>query len=191
MRSTMALESRRAQASASSIITSATVLVPIICASGSVFNNWGGTASCFLLAGISVGEGSKRVLGKEGIWASCTSTYSFPPTSIPWFPFNLFSLSEAALNELPSSPSVWTNLSIWRPAGLKMKQTEENKHSDRLLQEFYAMRQGSWYMAWDSIWWLVRFNCSAEKLWVALRKKEVDYLSTAFFKAWTLSSKPG
>ena len=51
MRSAVAPESRRAQASASSVITLAMVLVPIICANGLAFSNQGGTASCFFLAG--------------------------------------------------------------------------------------------------------------------------------------------
>ena len=59
----MALESRRAQASVSSMIMSSMVSVPIICANRLAFSNQGGTASCFFLAGRSVGDGFGQSLG--------------------------------------------------------------------------------------------------------------------------------
>ena len=59
MRSAVTPESSRAQALASSIITSAIVSVSMICVRGSAFNNWGSTALCFFLGGRSVGEGSE------------------------------------------------------------------------------------------------------------------------------------
>ena len=89
MRSAVALESRRAQASASLIIMSATVSVPIICAKGSAFSNQGGTASCFFVVGRSTGDKFRWTLGKGKAWALCAHTSSFPPTSISFLSFNL------------------------------------------------------------------------------------------------------
>ena len=60
----MAPESRRAQASASLIMTSAMVSVPMICGKGSAFCNQGGTVSCFFLTGRSMGDGFGQSLGK-------------------------------------------------------------------------------------------------------------------------------
>ena len=65
----MAPESRRAQASASSIMTSAMVSVPMICAKGSAFSNQGDTASCFFLVERSMGDGFGWSLGKGRAWA--------------------------------------------------------------------------------------------------------------------------
>ena len=97
----MALESRRAQASASSIMTSAAVSMPMICANGSAFSNQGGTASCFFLAGRSVGDGFEWSLGKGKTWAIWAWTSSFPPT----LTFSFFlDLGEVALSESPLSP---------------------------------------------------------------------------------------
>ena len=109
MTSVVALESKRAQASASSMITSATVSVLIIYANGSAFSSQGGTALCFFLPGRSVRE----FLGKEETWALWTCISSFPPTSIS---FTLLNFRGAALSELPSSLSIWTGLSLWGPA---------------------------------------------------------------------------
>ena len=88
MRSAVALESRRAQASVSSIIMSATVSVPMICAKGSAFSNRGGTASCFFLVGRSVGDGFGWTLGKGKASAFCACTSSFPPTLISFLSFD-------------------------------------------------------------------------------------------------------
>ena len=103
MRSVVALESKRAQASASSMITSAKVSVPMICANGSAFSSQGGTASCFFLAGRSVGEGFGWFLKRGETWALCACTSSFPPTSIP---FTSLDFRGAAPNESPSSPLI-------------------------------------------------------------------------------------
>ena len=108
MRSAVAPESRRAQASASSIMTSATVSMPMICANGSAFSNQGGTASCSCLAGRSVGDGFGWPLGKGKAWALWARTSSFPPTLT--FSSFLFNLRGAALSELPSSPWSWMGL---------------------------------------------------------------------------------
>ena len=113
MRSVVALESKRAQASASLMITSATVSVPTICANGSAFSSQGGTASCFFLAGRSIGEGFGLFLQKGETWALYTCTSSFPPTSIP---FTSLDLRGMAPNESPSSLSIWTGLSLLGPA---------------------------------------------------------------------------
>ena len=88
MRSAVALESRRAQALASLMIMSATVSVLIICANGSAFSSQGGTASCFFLAGRSVGEGFGWFFGKGEAWALCIHTSSFPLTSISFSSLN-------------------------------------------------------------------------------------------------------
>ena len=88
MRSAVTLESRRAQASASWIMTSATVSVPMICANGSAFSNQGSTASCFFLAGRSVGDRFGWSLGKGKAWALWAWTSSFPPT----LTFSFFSI---------------------------------------------------------------------------------------------------
>ena len=114
MRSAVAPESKRAQASASSMITLATFSVLMICVSGSAFSSRGGTASCFLLAGRSVGEGFGWFLEKGETWALCAHTSSFPPTLIP---FTSLNLRGVAPNESPSSPLIWTGLSLWGPAG--------------------------------------------------------------------------
>ena len=114
MRSAVAPESRRAQASASLMIMSATVLVPIICANGSAFSNQGGTASCFFLARRSVGDGFGLFLGKGKARALCTCTSSFPPTSI--FSLSLNSRG-AALSVSPLFPWSWTGLLLWASAG--------------------------------------------------------------------------
>ena len=113
MRSAVAPESQREQASASSMIMLATVSVPIICANGLAFSNQGGTASCFLLVGRSVGDGFRWSLGKGKAWALCACTSSFPPTSISFLSLNL---RGAALSESPSSLWPWTSLSLWGPA---------------------------------------------------------------------------
>ena len=110
----VALESKRAQASASSMITLAMVSVLIICANGSAFSSQGGTASCFFLAGRSMGEGFGLFIGKGETQASCTRIPSLPPTSIS---FALLNLRAVALNESPSSLLIWTGLSLWGPAG--------------------------------------------------------------------------
>ena len=89
MRSAVAPESRRAQVSASLIITSATVSVPIICARGLAFSNQGGTASCFFLVGRSVGDRFGWTLGRGKAWALCAHTSSVPPTPISFLSFNL------------------------------------------------------------------------------------------------------
>ena len=107
MRSAVALESRRAQASTSSIMMSATVSVPMICAHGSAFSNQGGMASCFFLAGISVGDRFGWSLEKGRAWALWAQTSSFPPTLIS---FVSFSLRGVALSELPLSPWSWMGL---------------------------------------------------------------------------------
>ena len=112
MRSVVALESRRAQASASSIIMSATVSVVIICAKGLAFSNQGGTASCFFLAGRSVGDGFGWTLGKGKAQALCAHTSSFPLTSISFLSFDL---RGAALSESPLSPWSWMGLSCQGP----------------------------------------------------------------------------
>ena len=113
MRSAVALESRRAQTSASSMITSAMVSVPIICANRLAFSNQGGTASCFFLMGRSVGDRFGQSLGKGKAWALHAHTSSFPPTSI--FSLSL-SLRGEALSESPSSPWSWMGLSLQGPA---------------------------------------------------------------------------
>ena len=105
MRSAVAPESKRAAASASSMITSAMVSLPIICANGSAFSNQGGTALCFFLAGRSVGERFGRFLGKGETWALCAHISSFPPTSISFTSL-----------ELPSSWLIWTGLLLRGPA---------------------------------------------------------------------------
>ena len=112
MRSTVAPESRRAQASASSIITSLMVSMPMICAKGSAFSNRGGTASCFFLAGRSVGDGFGHSLGKGKVWALWAQTSSFPSTSISFLSFDS---RGAALCESPLSPWSWMGLSFQRP----------------------------------------------------------------------------
>ena len=109
----MALESRRAQASASSMIMTATVLVPIICANGLAFSNLGGTASCLVLAGRSVGDGFGWTLGKGKAWVLCAHTSSFPPTSISSLSLDL---RGAALSESPLSPWSWMALLLQGPA---------------------------------------------------------------------------
>ena len=114
MRSAVALESKRAQASASSMITLTTVSVLIICANGSAFSSQGGTASCSFLGGRSIGKGFGWFSGKGKTWALCTHTSSFPPTLIP---FTLHNLMGMAPNESPSSLSIWTGLSLQGPAG--------------------------------------------------------------------------
>ena len=112
MRSAVALESSRAQTSTLSIMTSATVSMPMICAKGSAFSNRGGTASCFFLAGRSVGDGFGQSLGKGKAWALWAQTSSFPPTLIS---FLWFDLRGVALSELPLSPWSWTGLLFWGP----------------------------------------------------------------------------
>ena len=114
MRSAVALESKRAQASASSMITSAIVSVLMICANGSEFSSQGGTASCFFLARRSVGDGFGRFLEKGETLALCAHTSSFQPTLIP---FILLNLRGVAPNESPLSLLIWTGLSLWGPAG--------------------------------------------------------------------------
>ena len=113
MRSVVALESRRAQASASLMITSATVLVLMICANGSAFSSWGGTALCFFLAGRSIGEGFGWFLGKGEKWALCTCTSSFPPTLIP---VSLLDLRGVTPSESTSILLFLTGLSFQGPA---------------------------------------------------------------------------
>ena len=113
MRSVVAPESRRAQASVSSMIMSATVSVPIICAKGLAFSNQGGTASCFFLAGRSVGDRFGQTLGKGKAWALCARTSSFPPTLISFLSFNLRGV---ALSESPLSLWSWTDLLLQGPA---------------------------------------------------------------------------
>ena len=113
MRSAVSLKSRRAQASVSSIITSATVSVPIICAKGSAFSNLGSTASCFFLAGRSVGDRFGLTLGKGKTWALHARTSSFPPTLISFLSFDL---RGAALSEAPLSPWSWMGLLLQGPA---------------------------------------------------------------------------
>ena len=105
MRSVVAPESKRAQASAS---------LMIICANGSAFSSQGGTALCFFLAGRSVGNGFGWFLGKGETWALCTHTSFFPPTLIP---FTSLNLRGVAPNESPSSPLIWTGLLLRGPAG--------------------------------------------------------------------------
>ena len=100
-------ESRRAQASASSIVMSATFSVPMICAKGSAFSNQGGMASCFFLARRSVGDGFGQSLEKGRVWALWAQTSSFPPTLIS---FVSFSLRGAALSEPPLSLWSWMGL---------------------------------------------------------------------------------
>ena len=115
MRSAVAQESRRAQASsASSMIMSAMVSVPIICANRLAFSNQGGTASCFFLAGRSVGDGFGWFFGKRKAWALCTHTSSFPPTLI--FSFSL-DLRGVGLSGSPLSLWSRTGLSLQEPAG--------------------------------------------------------------------------
>ena len=113
MRSAVAPESRRAQASASSMIMSATVSVLIICANGSVFSNRGGTASCFFPAGRSVGDGFEWFLGKGQTQALCACISSFPPTLISFVSLTSRGL---ASSEPPSFQLIWTCLSLWGPA---------------------------------------------------------------------------
>ena len=112
MRSAVALESRRAQVSASSIMTSAMVSVPMICCKGSAFSNQGGTASCFFFARRSVGDGFGWSLGKGRAWALWARTSSFPPTSIS---FVLFSSRGVALSKSPMSLWSWMGLSFRGP----------------------------------------------------------------------------
>ena len=112
MRSAVAPELRRAQASTSSIMTPATVSVPMICAKGSAFSNRSGMASCFFLAGRSVGDRFGQSLGKGRAWAFWAQTSSFPPTLIS---FVSFGLRGVALSKLPSSPRSWTGFSFWGP----------------------------------------------------------------------------
>ena len=110
MRSAVALESRRAQASASSMITSPTVSVPTICAKGSAFSNRGGTVLCFFLVGRSVGDGFGQSLGKGKAWALWAHVSSFPPTLT--FSFLLDS-GEVAVSESPLSLWSWMGLLFW------------------------------------------------------------------------------
>ena len=107
MRSVAAPESKRAQASASSMTTSAMVSVLMICANGSAFSSQGGTASCFFLAGRSIGEGFGQPLEKGETQALCACTSSFPTTSIP---FTLLNSRGAAANESLLSPLIQTGL---------------------------------------------------------------------------------
>ena len=88
MRSAVALESRRVQASASLIMTSAMVSMPMICANGSAFSNRGGTASCFFLAGRSVEMCLDGLTegGKQGLYGPR------PPLSHPHQLFLFFSI---------------------------------------------------------------------------------------------------
>ena len=118
MRSAVAPESSRAQVLASSIITSAIVSIPIICARGSAFNNQRGTALCFFLTGRSVGEGLGQLLGKGSMWAASASISSFPPTSTSLSPFIWVNLSATALTELHSLMLSWFGLLFWGTAGL-------------------------------------------------------------------------
>ena len=113
MRSVVAPESRRAQASMSSMITSTTVSVPIICANRSAFSNRGGRASCFFLVGRSVGDEFGHSLGKGKAWALHAHASPFPPTLI--FSFSLNSRG-VALSESPLSPWSWTGLLLQGPA---------------------------------------------------------------------------
>ena len=113
MRSAVAPESRRPQASVSLMIMLAMVSVPIICANGSAFSNRGGTASCFFLVGRSVGDRFGQSLGKGKAWTLCAHVSSFPPTST--FSFSLDSRG-VALSESPSSPWSWMGLSVLGPA---------------------------------------------------------------------------
>ena len=112
MRSTVAAESRRAQASTSLIMTSAMVSMPMICANGSAFCNRGGIASCFFLAGRSVGDGFGRSLGKGKAWVFWAQTSSFPPSSISFLSFD--SRGED-LSKSPLSPWSWMGLLFWGP----------------------------------------------------------------------------
>ena len=113
MRSAVAPESRRAQASASLIMTSAMVSVPMICANGSAFSNRGGTTSCFFFAGRSVGDGFGWSLGKGKAWALWAQTSSFPPTSISFLSFDSRGV---ALSKSPSSLWSWLGLLFWGSA---------------------------------------------------------------------------
>ena len=116
MRSAVAPKSKRAQASASSMLISlATVSVLMICANRSAFSSQSDTALCFFLAGRSVGEGFGWFLEKGETQALCACTSSFPPTSIP---FTSLDLRGAAPNESPLSPLIWTGLLLWEPAAL-------------------------------------------------------------------------
>ena len=93
MGSAVAPESRRAQASASSMMTSAMVSMPMICANGYAFSNQGGTASCFFLVGRSVGDGFGQSLRKGLAWALWARISSFPPTSTSFLFLNLGKVS--------------------------------------------------------------------------------------------------
>ena len=86
---------------------SAMVSVPMICAKGCAFSSQGGMASCFFLAGRSVGDRFGQSLGNGKAWALWAWTYSFPPSSIS---FVSFSSRGVALSELPSSLWSWMGL---------------------------------------------------------------------------------
>ena len=113
MRSVVALESRRAQAFASSMTMSATVSVPIICANELAFSSQGGTASCFFLARRSVGDVFWMVFGKGESMGFMYLYLLFPTHLI--FPVSLNSRG-VALSKSPLSLWSWTGLLLWRPA---------------------------------------------------------------------------
>ena len=100
------------------MMTSMMDLVSVICANRSAFSNLRGTALCFLLAGRSVVEGFKRLVGKGGIQTSWASISSFPHTSFSSFGFDSFGLGWMILNGSPSSLSTWISLSLQGPASL-------------------------------------------------------------------------
>ena len=87
-------------------------LSTMICANGSAFSNQDGTASCFFLAGRSVGDGFGQFLGKGGTQALCACISSFPPTSISFASLILRGLTPS---EFPLFQLLWTGLSLWEP----------------------------------------------------------------------------
>ena len=110
MISAVALESRRAQASASLMITSAMVLVLMTCANGSAFSSRGGTALCFFLAGRFHRKRVWMVLGKGGSMG-LMYLHLLLPTH---FDFCFFAQFEgAAPSGSPSILLIWTGLSLW------------------------------------------------------------------------------
>ena len=108
MRSAVAPESRRAQASTSSIMTSATVSVPMDLHS----------AIEVAQHHVSSLQGDLYEMGLDSLWERGRHGLYGPEHPLPHpllFSFLLFDLRGAALSELPLCPWSWTGLSFQEP----------------------------------------------------------------------------